>query len=130
MPYKRSVAGIAIKGGRVFIAKRPPGGDLGDKWEFPGGKLEPGEDDAQALIREYREEFNITVTVGAFLGETSFLHDRCVYLLAAQRIELPETPVSLVEHSAVKWVDAETLIQQDLADSDRSLLPFILPLLV
>ncbi|MDR2110325.1 MAG: NUDIX domain-containing protein, partial [Spirochaetaceae bacterium] len=54
MAGRRSVAGIAVEGGRFFIAQRIPGGDLGGKWEFPGGKVEEGETDAEALIREYR----------------------------------------------------------------------------
>ncbi len=130
MPDKRSVAGIAIKDGTVFIAKRLPGGDLGGKWEFPGGKLESGENDEQALMREYREEFNIAITVGDSIAETHFTHKGANYQLAAHRIELPENGLSLIEHSAVQWVSAESLIRADLADSDRMLLPFILPMLV
>ena len=52
----RVVAAVVWRDGRVLMTRRPPGGPLGLKWEFPGGKLEPGETAEQALVRELREE--------------------------------------------------------------------------
>lgn len=130
MPNKRSIAGIAIKDYTVFVAKRLPGGDLGGKWEFPGGKLEAGEDDCQALVREYGEEFGVPITVGEKLGESSFSHKNDIYKLAAYLIFFSDQTMRLNEHEAARWLKAEDLVQLDLADSDRTLLPFVLPLLI
>ncbi|TFG83037.1 MAG: (deoxy)nucleoside triphosphate pyrophosphohydrolase [Spirochaetales bacterium] len=127
---RRSVAGIAIRRGRVFVGLRKSGGDLGGKWEFPGGKLEPGETDDQALVREFNEEFGLIVNVGRLLGESDFAHGGHRYSLAALALDFRGEPPELREHDEVRWVDATELCSMDLAESDRTLLSFILPLLV
>lgn len=125
----RSLAGVAVRNGRVFVARRKPGGDMGGRWEFPGGKREPGETDAEALKREYDEEFDLAVGVGRLLGESSFAHAGTRYELAAWTVTLPRDPTELREHEEFAWLDKAALLAADLADSDRSLLPFVLPLL-
>jgi 8-oxo-dGTP diphosphatase len=113
----------------VLVGRRKPGGALGGKWEFPGGKREPGESDEDALIREYDEEFGVAVAVGAFLGESQFVNGDKRYGLAALLVELQAEPAELREHDELRWVDAVGLVALDLAESDRALLPFVLPLL-
>ncbi|MDR1059439.1 MAG: NUDIX domain-containing protein, partial [Treponema sp.] len=85
-----SVAGVAIEGGRLFIARRKEGGDLGGRWEFPGGKVEPGEGDGEALVREYQEELGVPIEVGPFLSSASFTHRGKEYALHAYRVFLKE----------------------------------------
>jgi mutator protein MutT len=63
----RVVAGVAMRGDRVFMARRPSDGVHGNLWEFPGGKVEPGEDDASALQRELWEELRVRAQVHALL---------------------------------------------------------------
>jgi len=58
----RVVAAVVFDGPRVLITQRPPGGALGLQWEFPGGKLEPGETPEHALVREVREELGVPAT--------------------------------------------------------------------
>jgi 8-oxo-dGTP diphosphatase len=125
----RSVAGIAIKDGLVLVARRLPGGEMGGTWEFPGGKLEPGEEDAQALKREYDEEFGVAIKAGQKLGQSWFEHSGKHYELAAIEIDLEPGPLQLREHSETRWVGAEDLVALELADSDRALLPFVIHLL-
>ncbi|MBQ5569226.1 MAG: NUDIX domain-containing protein, partial [Treponema sp.] len=48
-----SITGIALDGDRVLVAKRNPVGQMGGRWEFPGGKVESGESDAEAVVREF-----------------------------------------------------------------------------
>jgi len=55
----RVVAAVAWDGPRLLMTQRPPGGPLGLMWEFPGGKLEPGETPEDALVREVREELGV-----------------------------------------------------------------------
>ena len=125
----RSLAGIALRDGRVFVARRKPGGDMGLKWEFPGGKAEPGEDDQRTLAREWDEEFGTAARALRPLGASGFEHGGRRYELAAWLIELDGEPSELREHVEAAWVGRDRLESLDLADSDRSLLPFVLPLL-
>jgi 8-oxo-dGTP diphosphatase len=125
----RSVAGIAIKDGLALVARRLPGGEMGGTWEFPGGKLESGEDDEQALKREFDEEFGVAVKVGKKLGQSRFEHSGKQYELSAVMIDLEQGPLELREHSELRWVGSTEIADLRLTDSDRSLLPFVLHLL-
>jgi len=128
-----SVAGIAIekgtfeKGtfgkGKVFIARRKAGGDLGGKWEFPGGKVEEGEGDADALKREFLEEFGVDVTAGPLLATAEFTHNEQRFLLNAYRIFFASLCFNMVEHTEYRWAALEEIETLDFADSDRLLLP-------
>jgi 8-oxo-dGTP diphosphatase len=128
---QRSVAGILILKGKVFIAKRGSAGTFQGRWEFPGGKVEEGESDEAAIAREYREEFGIDVRALRALGESVFPHRGEDRVLAAWLIDLaPYTRPKLLEHEEVAWVGADGLAALDLVDSDRKLVQFVLPLLV
>lgn len=121
---KRSVAGICVRAGAVFMARRLGGGDLGGKWEFPGGKVEGGESDAQAIRREYLEEFGIEALVGQAIGEVTFRHKDSDFTLAAYFIYLaPELRIAChPEHSEYRWTIRHRIAALDLAQSDRDLL--------
>jgi 8-oxo-dGTP diphosphatase len=58
------VAALIARGGRILISQRPPGSGHGGRWEFPGGKREVDESDAEALLRELREELGIALPIG------------------------------------------------------------------
>ncbi len=103
---------------------------MGGKWEFPGGKLESGECDADAAVREFDEEFGLAVAVGATIGQSAFQNNGKNYQLVALLVSFDEEPLELREHDEVRWVDAGELGGLDLSDSDRSLVPFVLPLLL
>jgi 8-oxo-dGTP diphosphatase len=118
-----SVAGIAVQGDRLFIARRVPGGDLGGKWEFPGGKAEEGESCEEALIREFREEFGVTVAAGPCVASSSFEHRGVVRELRAFLVEFESPGFTLREHSAWKWAGLGEIEKLDFAGSDRKLLP-------
>lgn len=121
-----SVAAIVMREGRVLVARRVFGGPLGGLWEFPGGKLEEGENEASALVREFEEEFGARLAAVRSLGETTFLHNGRNRRLEAWLAELPESEMlQLREHQACDWVDWSTLQSLDLADSDHKLLPII-----
>jgi len=120
---KRSVAGIAVENGLVFIARRQSGGSMGDRWEFPGGKVEVGEADGSALKREYLEEFGLDVEIGAFLAQAVFDHGSERFSLHAYRVIMNGTPRMLTEHSEWRWACFPELKSLDFADSDRKLFP-------
>jgi 8-oxo-dGTP diphosphatase len=123
---ERSVAGILLREGMVFVARRPPGGALGRRWEFPGGKVESGETDEEALEREYFEEFGARIRTVRLVGEEEFSHRGRLRTLAAWLIELmPESILVPCEHGELRWACYSELAALDLADSDRKLLPHI-----
>src|SRR5574344_618406 len=108
-----SVACIAFRSGRILIAHRNPTGDMGDRWEFPGGKVEDGETAAQAVCREMNEEFGITVRVGAPITKGTFCHHGKQCTLTAYAITVPHdgstTPYTLTEHTEYCWTDPEKI---------------------
>lgn len=124
-----SVAAIVMREGRVLVARRSFWGPLGSLWEFPGGKLEEGESESEALVREFDEEFGALILPVRRLGETSFMNRGKDRLLAAWLAELaPGANPELREHRSCDWVGLAALEALDLADSDRKLLDFVRPL--
>jgi 8-oxo-dGTP diphosphatase len=125
MKFRNSVAGIAAEGKKLFIARRLSGGDLGGKWEFPGGKVREGESDADALAREFKEELAVPVEAGAFIGEAEFDHGETHFTLRAYRIKLLSTDFTLLVHSCWRWASMEEIQALDFAGSDMLLFPAI-----
>lgn len=124
---KHSVAGIVREDGLFFIAHRIPSGEMGCRWEFPGGKVEEGESFQETLVREYEEEFGVKVKVGSFIGETSFVHKGNKVLLHAYEVIFPDEDFQWVlsEHTEVKWVKLEEIETLPFVDSDLLLLPYV-----
>ncbi|MFP3043017.1 NUDIX domain-containing protein [Treponema primitia] len=118
-----SVAGIAWDNGRFFIAQRISGGEMGDRWEFPGGKVEEGESDEMALKREYDEEFGVGITIGAFLGSAVFEHRGIERRVNAYRIFFSNTNFKLSEHTQWRWAALEEIERLPFVDSDLKLVP-------
>jgi len=98
---------------------------MGGRWEFPGGKCEPGESPEPALAREYLEELGLDVRVGKCLGTAEFVKDGVVFDLKAYAIVFEGEPKFLAEHDEVMWVDRANLEALDIAPSDRQLFPFL-----
>ncbi len=120
-----SVAGIARKGNLILVALRLPPGEMSNTWEFPGGKVEAGEQDVDALIREFDEEFAIPITVKTFIGSSTFIHNEKQYELHAYEVHLQSENLELRFHSQVKWLTLDEIEALPLADSDRALIPAI-----
>jgi 8-oxo-dGTP diphosphatase len=114
------VCAVIEQAGRVLIAQRPPDKLMPLKWEFPGGKVEPGEAADAAIVREIREELGCTVTVSRAL--TPFIHDyRTVVIQMIPfvcALEPSSPPPHAHEHVAVAWVTLDELRTYDLAAAD------------
>ncbi len=116
----RVTAAVIEERGRVLLARRGPGRNLAGKWEFPGGKVEPGETPEESLARELEEELAIRTRVGELLCRTSFEHDGMTLELLVYRVERTGGEPQLREHLELAWVSPEEVASFDLADSDRS----------
>lgn len=121
-----SIASIIVREGLVLVARRERSGPLGGLWEFPGGKVEEGEGEAEALEREFAEEFGASIKALRRLGETTFMHKGRDRRLVAWLAELPEGErLELREHLECRWLPPPEIAALDLADSDRKLLPLV-----
>jgi 8-oxo-dGTP diphosphatase len=115
-------AAILVENGKVLIACRRPGASRAGLWEFPGGKVRPGETPEACLRREIREELGIDIAVGKFVGESIHAYeDQSIRLLAyLARIEAG-APV-LKDHAAVHWVGFDELARFTFCEAD---MPFV-----
>ena len=111
------VAGALIADARLLVAQRNRPPELAGLWELPGGKVAPGETDAQALARELQEELGVTVTVGEKLGEDVPLSDTVI--LRAYRVSTDDAPHAH-DHHAVRWVGAAELEDLPWVPADRA----------
>jgi len=116
----RVVAGIVIEAGRVLIARRTEAQSFGLQWEFPGGKVEAGESDAEALVREFREELGIEVAAGEPYDRIAYRDGRgrdleVVFYRARRLSGTPRT----VEVAAVDWVPGAELEAIDFIPANR-----------
>ena len=123
------VGAAVVDGDRVLVAQRR-GGVFDGRWEFPGGKVEPGEAQLDALVRECREELGGTVRPQGFLGEVVL----DVAIGGAPRgsstmrvwwARPGEGELVAREHTALRWVTADELDALDWIPADRPLLPAV-----
>ena len=116
---------------RVLVAQRPVGKALAGLWEFPGGKLEPGERPEAALIRELREELDITVKEACLAPLTFASHAyREFHLMMPLYIcRRWEGQVQSREGQALKWLRASKLRGLDMPPADEPLIPHLIDLL-
>ena len=118
----RSIACIDYRNGKIFIAKRQMVGDMGGRWEFPGGKIEEGEDLETAVIREMQEEFGVTVSVGQKITSGTFTHRNKPCTLDVLSIHFPHDGMNerftLTEHTDYRWADLSEIPALNFVDSD------------
>jgi 8-oxo-dGTP diphosphatase len=117
--------------GRVLIAQRPPGKTLAGLWEFPGGKLEPGERPEEALIRELHEELGIHVKEGCLAPLTfaSYPYEDFHLLMPLWVCRKWEGLVVSREGQALKWVMPKALRDYPMPPADAPLIPHLVDLL-
>ena len=99
------VVGAAIVGaGRLLVAQRAYPQELAGRWELPGGKVEPGETEPAAVVRECREELGVGVEVGVRVGPELVIRDGLV--LHAWSARLVEGEPTAIEHADLRWIGA------------------------
>jgi (d)CTP diphosphatase len=116
------VAAIIERDGKILLAQRPLHGDQAGLWEFAGGKVEPGESQTQALVRELREELGIDAVPGNYVAS----HQREVSgrIIHLHAWHVPAFNGTLVRHhhSALVWCSPDEALNWPLAPADIPLL--------
>ncbi|MBR6831875.1 MAG: 8-oxo-dGTP diphosphatase MutT [Fibrobacter sp.] len=103
MKHIEVVAGIIKDGDKIFATQRGYG-EFKDGWEFPGGKMEPGETPQQALARELKEELAIDVNVGNFLCTVDYDYPTFHLTMHCFYCSVIGGELTLLEHEAAKWL--------------------------
>ena len=122
------VAAALVDGdGRVLVQQRPPGTAMAGLWEFPGGKVEPGETPEQCLIRELDEELGITVSHACLAPFVfaSHTYDDFHLLMPLYLVRRWEGVVTAKEHSAIAWVKPMKLADYPMPPADAPLVAFL-----
>lgn len=106
------------KDGKILLAQRRQGDALGGKWEFPGGKIEPGETPEQCLRRELKEEFGVETRIGDFVCSSKFEYKHLPVELLVYRAVHLFGEFRLNEHDRIEWVAPGDLAKYDLSSAD------------
>ena len=123
------VAAAIITDGRVLACERSAPPEVAGRWEFPGGKVEPGETDEQALARECAEELGVRVAVGPRIGpDVPLAHGRAVLRVFAVTLLDGDEPRAL-EHAAMRWLSADELDTVHWLPADKPIVAVLPPLL-
>lgn len=119
------VAALIWQHNRFLICQRPAHKARGLLWEFVGGKLEPGETMAQALIRECKEELDITVRVQDIFTQVVHEYPDILIRLTLFHCTIAEGTPKLLEHNDLKWIFPSEIPQYDFCPADRDILALI-----
>lgn len=117
----RVTAAIVEHGGRFLVARRRHEGVRGGLWEFPGGKVEPGEDDRTALARELEEELGVQVAPGDALGTVDWSYPDVTIRLVGYWCTIIRGTPTTCEHEEVRWVNREELSGLAWCEADAPL---------
>lgn len=120
----RVVAAVVRRGDAILISRRPDRPSRRGQWEFPGGKVEPGESEEEALRRELREELGCEPAVGALLLRHSHRYPDLDVELAFYACTIaPGAPITPLGVAEIAWARVGTLAGYDFLEADRAVLP-------
>jgi 8-oxo-dGTP diphosphatase len=115
---KDVAAAVILQNGKVLLARRAPGENWAGGWEFPGGKVEPGETPKQCLQRELQEEFGVDALIKEFIAESVYEYANGSIRLLAYGAELVAGEITLRVHDKYAWVELDDLLAYDLLPAD------------
>ncbi|MGH3341822.1 MAG: (deoxy)nucleoside triphosphate pyrophosphohydrolase [Carbonactinosporaceae bacterium] len=122
------VGAAIIRRGQLLAAQRNRPRALAGGWELPGGKVDPGETDTEALVRECREELGVDVQPGTRVGGDWPLQPGAILRVWTAELVRGE-PAPLEDHAALRWLAAGELADVAWLDSDRRVVAALAPLL-
>lgn len=124
-PHYEVVCAVIIKDNLVFCTRRDGKGECANKWEFPGGKIEPGETKEEALLREIKEELNSEIKIKKYL--TTIFHEYNTFNLTMHVYIcelINDNPVLMVHNESI-WCEKKKLKALDFAEADYKFLDLI-----
>ena len=116
------VAALIWDGDRFLICQRPEGKARSLMWEFVGGKVEPGETQKEALVRECREELGVTVAVGELFMELEHVYPDITITLSLFNAAIESGTPRLLEHNDLRWITVEEIDDYEFCPADRDIL--------
>ncbi len=123
------VGAAIIADGRVLACERSAPPEVAGRWEFPGGKVESGEGEVAALVRECAEELGVRVEIGARVGrDVRMAHGRSVLRVYVARLLHGDQP-KVIEHSELRWLSAAELDSVPWLPADAPVVAALRPLL-
>ena len=118
----QGVAALIWAEDKLLICQRPAHKARGLRWEFVGGKVEPGESREQALIRECREELAVTVNVGQVFMEVTHAYPDLTVHLTLFHASIAEGTPQLLEHNDIRWITPAEIPQYEFCPADQAIL--------
>lgn len=119
------VAALIRDGGGILICQRPEHKARGLLWEFPGGKVEPGESPREALVRECMEELNIRLTVGELFARVTHQYPELLVRLSLYEARIAAGSPQAMEHRDIRWVSPGELKVYDFCPADRDIIAML-----
>lgn len=119
------VAAAIIKNNGMILATQRGYGEMKGGWEFPGGKLEPGENSVEALKREIKEELDTEIEVGDLLETVEYDYPTFHLSMDCFLCTLLSNTIVLKEHEASKWLSFEDIDNLNWLPADKCLIPKI-----
>ncbi len=116
------VAAIMQKDGKLLLCQRPEGKRCALLWEFPGGKIEPGETPEECLVRECHEELGITIKTEQLAQEVVYAYSDITVNIHFYFCELISGTPTCIEHSRIQWFNLDEVLKLPLCPADEEML--------
>jgi 8-oxo-dGTP diphosphatase len=116
------VAGFLKKDGKILVGQRPENNSLPGQWEFPGGKIEPGETPEYALVRELQEELGIDAEVGELKLACTHSYGDVGILILFYEILFWKGEPKAQHHMMLEWIHPEELKHRNIPEANRKIL--------
>ena len=125
-PFRHVVAALIWNENKFLICQRPVNKTRALQWEFVGGKTEEGETKEEALIRECREELDVTVSVGDIFYEVDHEYPDIFIHLTLFNCTIAEGKIKMLEHNDIKWITPEEIPFYEFCPADKDILEKIM----
>ena len=122
MKITEVVAALIWRDGRFLICQRPANKARALLWEFVGGKIEPGESGEEALVRECREELDMTVAVGDVFTDVTHVYPDLTVHLTLYHCTIAEGEPTLLEHADMAWITPDEIGNYEFCPADVEIL--------
>jgi 8-oxo-dGTP diphosphatase len=123
------VAGFIRKGDEILVGKRPPNHSLAGQWEFPGGKIEPGETPEIALVRELNEELGIDAQIGTHQLSCAHSYGDTHILILFFEVRYWKGEPKAIHHQEIEWIKPSELNNRPIPDANKKILKDIFKIL-